>query len=77
MKNRHHLSREDIQRIIPDELDLFRKDLKQIRDKELQPLLGNLTAVREDAYKRGFWLGVLVAGSLILAGSFAGVFLGL
>ena len=35
------------------------------------------TAVREDAYKRGFWFGVIVATTLLLAAFLAGVFFGL
>ena len=35
------------------------------------------TTVREDAYKRGFWFGVIAATTLLLAALLAGVFFGL
>jgi len=60
------ISREDVGRGIPDQLRMVVKEIEKL-----------CTAVREDAYKRGFWFGVIVAATLFLAAHLAGVFLGL
>ena len=59
MKNPHAVSREDLERITPE---------------ALRPFLDHLTACREDAYKRGFWYGVIFAATLFMASSFVVVF---
>ena len=54
-----------------------RKTLKCITSEELQPLLDHLAACREDTYKRGFWFGVIVTSTLMLAAFVAAAFFGL
>ena len=66
MNKQPEISREDILRVIPDQLHIVVKKIEKL-----------CTAVREDAYKRGFWFGVIVAATLFLAAHLAGVFLGL
>ena len=72
MNNRNHASPQDLKRLLEDELALLRKNINQIK-----PLLNKITTVRDDAYKRGFWFGVIVASTLFLAASIARVFVGL
>ena len=57
--------------------DRTSQHLKDQAAEELAPLLAELTSIRDDAYKRGFWFGVIVASTVFIAASIAGVMLGL
>ena len=66
MNESPEISRKANQRVIPDQIHMVLEEIEKLR-----------TAVREDAYKRGFWFGVLAATTLLLAAFCAGVFFGL
>lgn len=53
------------------------KHLKDQAAEELAPLIAELAKIRHDAYKRGFWYGLIVASTLFLAASIARVIFGL
>jgi len=44
---------------------------------ELRPFFDELSAWREHAYKHGFWFGVVLTATLLLAAFLSAVFLGL
>ena len=51
--------------------------LKDQAAEELAPLLAELASIRDDAYKRGFWFGLIVASTVFIAASIAAIMAGL